>query len=396
MFFKLNKKKLLAAFTSIFCFILIVDPSNVIFRMKDLVYVVIVLLCISMYRTVSVKKICVFLLIYVLLVATLIRGVHAGYKYDYDFAILIFKSFAPLVLLLWIDKIKLLNKITFPSVFISVICILITCTMFWFKDIESLIYNFLSDNNHFIMMCRREFLGMTFTGVFYRSLPLVVIPCSVYSYKYWFESQNRKKNLVISSILFAALFFSGTRASMLSALLIFVGIAIMKLYKIKGGMIVLYLLLVFGIMFFGILLFLLLAETDEGSNEIKYGHLESYIELFSKNLDVLFWGQGAGGVFYTKGFGGITVQTEWSFIELIRYFGIFGAIYIMGVYVYPVLVIWKHRSVLKYAFPIISSYILYLLIAGTNPLLINSTGMLALLVVYSYAYNPLYRNSLDR
>lgn len=392
----LNKKKLLTFFTSVFCFILIVDPPNVIFRIKDLVYVAIVLLCMSIYNAVPAKRVCVFLSVYALLAATLVRGVHAGYEYDYDYAMMIFKSFAPLLLLLWIDKIELLGKITFPSICISVVCILITCTMFWFEDIELIIYDFLSDNNNFIMMSRREFLGMSFTGVFYRSLPLVIIPCSVYSYKYWFEKQCKKKNLAISLILFAALFFSGTRASMLSALLIFAGTAITKLYRVKGGMIILYLLLVFGTMFFGMLLFSLLAETDEGSNEIKYGHLKSYMELFSENLDVLFWGQGAGGMFYTKGFGEVTVQTEWSFIELIRYFGIFGAIYIVLIYLYPIIVIWKKRFLLQYAFPIISGYILYLLIAGTNPLLINSTGMLALLVVYSYAYNPLYQNSLER
>lgn len=392
----LNKKKLLTLFTSVFCFILIVDPPNVIFRIKDLVYVAIVLLCMSIYNAVPTKRVCAFLSVYALLAATLVRGVHAGYEYDYDFAMMIFKSFTPLLLLLWIDKIELLGKITLPSICISVICILITCTMFWFEDIELIIYDFLSDNNNFIMMSRREFLGMSFTGVFYRSLPLVIIPCSVYSYKYWFEKQCKKKNLAISLILFAALFFSGTRASMLSALLIFAGTAITKLYRVKGGMIILYLLLVFGTMFFGMLLFSLLAETDEGSNEIKYGHLKSYMELFSENLDVLFGGQGAGGMFYTKGFGEVTVQTEWSFIELIRYFGIFGAIYIVLIYLYPIIVIWKKRFLLQYAFPIISGYILYLLIAGTNPLLINSTGMLALLVAYSYAYSPLYQNSLER
>lgn len=385
-------------FTSVFCFILIVDPPNVIFRIKDLIYAAIVLLCISIYNAVSVKRICVFLSVYALLTATLVRGVHAGYEYDYDydFAMMIFKSFAPLLLLLWIDKIELLDKITFPSICISIVCILITCTMFWFEDIELLIYDFLSENNNFIMMSRREFLGISFTGVFYRSLPLVIIPCSVYSYKYWFEKRNKKKNFAISLILFAALFFSGTRASMLSALLIFSGTAITKLYRIKGGMIVLYLLLVLGIMFFGMLLFSLLAETDESSNEIKYGHLKSYMRLFEENFDVLFWGQGVGGMFYTKGFGGVTVQTEWSFIELIRYFGIFGAIYIILIFLYPIFAIWKKRFLLQYAFPIIGGYILYLLIAGTNPLLINSTGMLALLVIYSYAYNPLYQNCLER
>ena len=66
------------------------------------------------------------------------------------------------------------------------------------------------------------------------------------------------------------------------------------------------------------------------------------------------------------------------------------------IYLYPVSVIWKNRLRLKYAYSIIGGYILYLLIAGTNPLLVNSTGMLALLVVYSYAYNPLCQNSLER
>ena len=38
----------------------------------------------------------------------------------------------------------------------------------------------------------------------------------------------------------------------------------------------------------------------------------------------------------------------------------------------------------------IISYLIYLAIAGTNPLLVSSTGMLGLVLMYSYAFNPDY------
>ena len=130
---------------------------------------------------------------------------------------------------------------------------------------------------------------------------------------------------------------------------------------------------------------MLLSEKGESSNAIKYLHLTSYINLFSNNIDILFCGQGVGSFFYSLGFKMEVTQTEWSYIELIRYVGVFGAILIIGIYAFPLSIIYKNRKILTYAFPFSVGYILFLCIAGTNPLLINSTGMLALLTAYSYS-----------
>ena len=49
----------------------------------------------------------------------------------------------------------------------------------------------------------------------------------------------------------------------------------------------------------------------------------------------------------------------------------------------PLFVFWKHRSdLISYA--MFWGYLAYLLIAGTNPLLLSSTGMLVLIISYSY------------
>jgi O-antigen ligase len=84
------------------------------------------------------------------------------------------------------------------------------------------------------------------------------------------------------------------------------------------------------------------------------------------------------------------VATEWSYFEMIRMFGLIGATVIIVLFVFPLYIIYKKRKVLENAIPIFLGYFIYLIVGGTNPLLIGSSGMLVLLVSYSYAYNSHY------
>ena len=78
----------------------------------------------------------------------------------------------------------------------------------------------------------------------------------------------------------------------------------------------------------------------------------------------------------------MTYTTEWTYMELLRNYGIFSLL-IFAVMVYPLTQLYKLRRDRRVA-AMMFAYIFYLLIAGTNPLLISSTGMLVLLTIYSY------------
>ena len=189
-----------------------------------------------------------------------------------------------------------------------------------------------------------------------------------------------------------ALLLSGTRASMLAVISIYVLNLIIWIYNLRLGKIFaipFFLIATFSI---GLLLNNLISEKDEKSNEIKFSYLDSYTDLISNNTSIILFGQGAGSKFYTKTNHGLSYQTEWSYIEMFRMFGLFGFLIIVTIFYYPLFIIYKNRKSLKDAFSIMLGYFLYLLVGGTNPLLIGSTGMLVLLVAYTYCYNTVNVN----
>lgn len=394
MRFRINLTRFLDVLLYVFCFVLVVDPPNIIFKIKNIIFVVIIALLVLLYHKVSSNKLYLFLIVYFLLVITLLRGIIAGYNFDFEYTKIYFKAFSPLLLLLWINKIELFDKLIFPSICICIISLLIVYSMFYLPEIEGIVYAFMQDHDDFVIMSNRYFLGIRFVNVFYRTIPLVIIPCSVYCYKMLFEQKNRKRNFIIFIIFTLALFFSGTRANILSVLFIAISFIIMRFRVGKAGLVISYaLMFVFCILSFFVLM-IFLSEKTESSNAVKFGHLSSYIDLFNNNVDILLFGQGIGSLFYSSGFREFVAQTEWSYIEIIRYVGLLGGIFIIGVFVYPLYLLYKDRKDINYSLAFGIGYSFYLGIAGTNPLLTSSTGMLALLIAYSYVLSPFHRKHM--
>ena len=95
-------------------------------------------------------------------------------------------------------------------------------------------------------------------------------------------------------------------------------------------------------------------------------------------------GQGPGTEFYSEGFRKMTMKTEWTYVELLRNYGLL-CIPILYVVIYPFLRLLKQAFKFDSALAIAFGYVIYLVIAGTNPLLLSSTGMLVILSAYSYS-----------
>ena len=143
------------------------------------------------------------------------------------------------------------------------------------------------------------------------------------------------------------------------------------LYPVLAGFFICFLLMVF----------VLASEKTEASNIIKYAHLISYKDLFDQHPIFLIIGQGPGTSFFSQGFHKLTDVTEWTYIEIIRQYGL-ASILIFFTILYPTYALWKYRKS-GYVMGIIGAYIACLAIAGTNPLLISSTGMQIVSVAYS-------------
>jgi len=119
------------------------------------------------------------------------------------------------------------------------------------------------------------------------------------------------------------------------------------------------------------------------SNVIKYGHFASYVNLFSDNISILLFGQGIGVPFYTTGFHKEVFATELQYFEMIRIWGLPVTLLFLSVLLLPII---KEIKTKKYS-SIFVAYIAFLFIAGTNPFLLDSTGMIVLVYVFSKMYN---------
>lgn len=103
---------------------------------------------------------------------------------------------------------------------------------------------------------------------------------------------------------------------------------------------------------------------------------------FEHYPEYYIFGQGVGSWIYSIGFKESVTQTEWTYIELLRTCGLYSLL-TFALLFYP---IKKMKDILQknVTLGVLLAYVMFILIAGTNPLLISSTGMVVLLMVYSY------------
>lgn len=380
---KVELNKLTNLLVGAFALIVIVDPPNTLLHLKDPIFITLfIFVAISFVPT--LKLFIPFLLAVIVWLVSSCIGYASLSIVDFEFNVGIFKSFMPLLLIGWIKYLNFRDKLLIPCILISIISIVVLLAMLYFKEFEAVLYGYFTKDNGLMMISRRSFIGLEFVSAFYRTTPVIIIPLSVISYNIILKNRSNK-NFLQFVILSLGLFSGGNRACMLSAIGIPTTIYLYKLY-INKELHKFIFLCIFMSLVFVCILWMLLTDTEETSNIIKYGHITSYIQYFNDNIEYVLFGSGAGSLFYSKGFGTLSVQTEWTYIELVRYFGIIGAIVILGIFTYPVFKFIRLMRTKSEYLPIIVGYVYYLCLAGTNPLLLSSTGMIICLYMYSCAY----------
>jgi hypothetical protein len=190
-------------------------------------------------------------------------------------------------------------------------------------------------------------------------------------------------DVLLVLLLLHLFLISGTRSSTLLPLLLFVAILFVYCRNRRYFNYFFYpaaFMAVFAIL---IIIYKLLMEKSEASNLVKYAHITSYFALFERNPLFIIFGQGPATYFYSEGFRHMTNITEWTYFELVRCYGLFSS-FILYVVLVPLIRLFKQISKSDMVFAFILGYMLYLVIAGTNPLLLSSTGMLVVLTGYSF------------
>lgn len=363
-------------------FLFVADPTNTIFGLKNIAFIILVLYS-AIFFKIEWNKILYFLIpIFAVSISWIVALMQDQYV---DMTVLkdLFFSFSPLMLLLWIKHYDVIRLSVLPIVVVTIVVLALFWLIFFYNELEAPIFLYMNQHDETIMMSNRFFLGFKIFCMYPKSTVAFLPLFGFVLYRTFVGGKGRIICTVITIILLHLFLISGTRSSVLLPILL---VGILILIYCRNGRYMRYLVypgvFLFCIAFF-VLLAMLLMEKDEPSNLVKYAHLTSYKKLFEDNPQYLIFGQGPATEFYSAGFRKMSIRTEWTYLELLRNFGIL-SLPIMYVILRPMFKLFSAARYEESAFAIAMAYFIYLIIAGTNPLLFSSTGMMVLISAYSY------------
>lgn len=379
---------------------LILDPTDKIFHLKTPLFVLIVLVWLLSKGKIKIRyNIDSLTMIYGLLLISMFGIIAAhfqNYIIDYEFSAGFVKSLSILFLLIVIIDLDIeidtyLNRFT---ILIPFIIIPVYFFSFYNPHFFGITYDYLVTEKEVAMFSLRNFYGYEVIMIYYKTSPLLVFPLSFFCSKLK-STKNFTLTFILITILFIALIMSGTRANIISAFVVVVYYAYLYIRSKRNAIISIIGTLSF--IFASVLFFFSLSfDSQEESSEVKSGHFTSFITNFENNPEFLIWGQGLGSVYYSTGSSAFKAQTELTYFDLVRYFGIPLAILFLLFIVYPFIFLIKNKMINDRNRYIVISFITYLFIAGTNPLLISSTGMLILIVMYSFINTRIYPIMIEK
>jgi len=117
-------------------------------------------------------------------------------------------------------------------------------------------------------------------------------------------------------------------------------------------------------------------------DETRYGHLVGVIEFWESHPINFIIGSGFTSKFFSYGVNDYVSNIELSYWNLLRQVGIIAFSGMMVMYIYPIKLLLKKKKHKE----MVIAYIIYLIIAYTNPFLYSSTGMLITLYMYYLCY----------
>lgn len=385
--FSLRYKQKITGFTALlFVLFCLVDPNNAVFGLKMPAFLLFILSLAVSYKPNWKYAGIILCLIFVNLLSVFL-GYLGGISADAQIQLQYSIFFTLLITLFWSEHIDLLVPLSFAGFVISIISILGFMAMQFNPEIESALYLFSISHDQPYFMGRRNFLGFDFVSFVFMSLPPVFIPAAIHYEKLLYEKKNRGRNLLLTIVYFFAFFCSGQRAMFLGvfAILMIIGYPKIKQFKLIQ-------LLVIVFFFIGVYIaYQAIIDPNSNSTNIKFGHLESYLDLFQSKWYYLIFGMGPGAFFYSKGFGTMTSLTEWTYIEIIRMYGLVGLFFFVCLLIIPLVRHNNKKSPIKYWQSIVLGYIVFLISCMSDPWLIGSPGLICILFIYSVVDNPKYK-----
>ncbi len=361
----------------------IIDPSDKIFNLKVL------LLCFTFIIGFLTKKTRNELILFSLFISLIfpllyfIIGVINFENYSFEIFIMQWKPYLFFVLLPFISESQLKSyaQLTFLIIPFSIVALYVIINF----DIFSL-EPFIGDYEDTLKIANRDFGGVEFLMVYHKTVSLLIfgLAFSLYHSKESFFYRL----LAVGSVV--VIFLSSTRANWI-ALIFVLSFHMYKRYISNSNILKIssFFLVCICIIFFLPKLIITFFSKDEGSISARLSFIEDYETYWTNNPFNLILGQGFGNGMISV-LRGISYNLEFSFLEIIRIYGIVGFIFYILFFIYPIFIYLKNYKLIT--FPLYYDYLFFayfvfiFIIVPTNPLLFSSTGFLLLLVFYSEVF----------
>lgn len=231
----------------------------------------------------------------------------------------------------------------------------------------------------------RGFFGDFDVMIHLGTIPFLYLPTCL-----WFEEALNKKKLkyfILTFFSLVAIFLSSSRALLLMTVgMIFFLFVINK--KNKSRKLVVFAVVMLIALY---LISFLIQNTDifsstETSNSVKIGHIKSVFTEMTALQSV--FGKGLASYYYSLGVSREIAHTEITILDYVRYFGIPLAIIVFYKLISPLNVkIDKCGEKKESLFKIRVVFCGYLAISLTNPVLMNSMGIIVILWYWYMVFN---------
>jgi hypothetical protein len=356
---------------------MLLDPTNTVLGIKIYLFFMFVVLSINHFNYSIIKTLPLFLY-YTTVISGSLSLFMQSTNYDPVFFANYFTTGGILLLLPLLNR-KYFSYLVESFILGCVLISLLTIGLFvFFKSTDiNLIYGF--DFKNTFIVTPRAYMGVPFLMVYHKSVCALLIAVGIVF--------NRMLNfgfrwLSMFTIIFfiLTLYISATRANMLAALVLFISYIFYFLNK-KGYHSLSVIMIIFSSCFVIFSVFFLVTFATDDSNSIKYGHVVSIYKYLSEDMVYLFFGMGTGSVFYSSGFGAIVPITEVTYFEFVRSFGLVISPLLFFMFFFPLF--YAILKKIKHYKMYFTSYFVFLIVGGTNPLLIGNLGLLILILSYS-------------
>lgn len=360
----------------VFLLTLSLDPTGFHSRLKDLLFVVLVIYgviyCMKRRQYLSgINRVTLASVILIPIWGMFIAFITDNLT-DWGYAMSQVRSMLYISIFFFMVTMKL--DVLLKAIWVNgIILACVTLLLFFISQLGGVflevIYDYCNASGNFMMAYNRNFLGYTINGLYFKAGSLIIFSFIYNLYQY----QGRLKT-IYSVILFLSLMVAGSRTPMLVQLMI------LLVYLYDRNIIGKFLTRVSALVMFGGLImvtYLLATQENEDSNEVKYENYESYIDDMSEKGH-LIWGAGVGSEFYAKGRGYKLSYSELSYLDILRMYGIPVGLCLIYLFLAPYLGLWKYQNRSIFLKRFCLGYVLFLILSGTNPLLLGSIGLTAL------------------